>query len=795
MPRRFLGAILVILAAAGPTGGAEAVLPVGTAPAPVELPHFPNRLYAFVWRNWQVVEPRKMAEVLGTSVENVAALAESMGLPPATAVPREMASRGYITILRRNWHLLPYEQLLPLVDMSAEQLAYALREDDFLWIKLGLLKPKCEPLRYAAPDAAARRRAAEIKRWVEESFGAELAAPAEPRFDFIRQLSVPTRPAACPAGAESAPLRFIYSYFAVYGDPLLNPRLDPYPDGLLERLSDVGVNGVWLHVVLRSLAPGGKDLPEFGAGHQQRLANLRRLVNRAKRYGIGVYLYMNEPRAMPLGFFKNREQMAGVVEGDWRAMCTSDPAVRAWMADALAYVFRQVPDLAGVFTITASENLTNCASHYSRQNCPRCRNRSNAEIIGEVNATIAAGVHRGNPKAKVIAWDWGWQHFVDGPAKMVAAQPRDAWMMSVSEWDLPIAPGGVKTTIGEYALSAVGPGPRATRFWELSKAAGMKTVAKVQLNNSWELSAVPYLPVMDLVARHCHNLAKLGVDGMMLSWSLGGYPSPNLELASRFSRTPTPEVDEVLDAFARERFGPEGGPFARKAWTAMSRAFSEYPHNYCVLYTSPVQTGPSNLLYATPTGYQATMVGIPYDDLTYWRGPFPAETLIAQFEKMAAGWQGGLIDLHSAVALSPAGRRAANEAEWRLAQAAQLHLQSVANQARFVLLRDRLADARHPLAAADRRRQIDQLRRLVTSEMALARELFTLARLDSRIGFEASNHYFYLPLDLVEKIINCRWILQYSPVLGEQSPSAEASPDQGAMPGNARATPAAAAGL
>ena len=109
-----------------------------------------------------------MAEVLGTSVENVAALAESMGLPPAGAIPREMTSRGYITILRRNWHLLPYEQLLPLVDMSAEQLAYALREDDFLWAKLGLLKPKCEPLRYVArtrwPGAGRPRSSAGSRR-------------------------------------------------------------------------------------------------------------------------------------------------------------------------------------------------------------------------------------------------------------------------------------------------------------------------------------------------------------------------------------------------------------------------------------------------------------------------------------------------------------------------------------------------------------------------------------------------------------------------------------------------------
>ena len=55
------------------------------------------------------------------------------------------------------------------------------------------------------------------------------------------------------------------------------------------------------------------------------------------------------------------------------ALCTSHPAVRQWMSDALAHVFRQVPDLAGVYTITASENLTNCASHGDWRSCQRCK--------------------------------------------------------------------------------------------------------------------------------------------------------------------------------------------------------------------------------------------------------------------------------------------------------------------------------------------------------------------------------------------------------------------------------------
>jgi hypothetical protein len=748
-------------AGVAPVSGAEAGLPSGPARDPLAMPHFPNRVHAFVWRNWQVVEPQKIAEVLGTSAENVSAMARSLGLPPAAAMGPQMRTRGYISIIRRNWHLLPYEQLLTLVDMSPGQLAYALREDDFLWIKLGGLKPKCERLRYVAPDAEALRRAAEIKRWVEESFGGELAADGEPRFDFVRRLSEPCRPdpGRGPAAASRG-LRCIYSYFAVYGDPLLNPELDPYPDGLLERLAGAGVNGVWLHVVLRSLAPGGNDFPEFGADHEQRLENLRKLVKRARRYGIGVYLYINEPRAMPVQFFAARPQTAGVREADHQAMCTSHPAVRAWMAGALAHVFRAVPDLAGVFTITASENLTNCASHGGRTRCPWCKQRSDAEIIAEVNATIEAGVHRGNPHAKVIVWDWGWRGH--GPApEMISLQPRSSWLMSVSEWSLPIVRGGVSTAIGEYALSAVGPGPRAKLHWASARQAGLKTVAKVQLNNSWELSTVPYLPVMDLVAEHCHRLAALGVDGMMLSWTLGGYPSPNLEIAGRFERTPLPTVDEVLDAVAGERFGQEGGPFGRKAWTAMSRAFGEYPYDAAVLYLCPVQMGPANLLYPQATGYRSTMVGFPYDDLAGWRGPYPAETLAAQFEKVAAGWQRGLDQLQTAVERSPADRRGENDAEWRVARAACLHFQSVANQVRFVLARNSLAGAGHRLSAVDRTQRLELMRQAVRSDMALARELFTLSRLDSRIGFEASNQYCYLPLDLVEKVVNCQWILHH----------------------------------
>jgi hypothetical protein len=755
-----LGAIACVLAAGSALGAqAASALPAGSAPKALEFPHFPDGMHALVWRNWGVVEPAVLAQVLDTSAENVAEVAESMGLAPAPPIPREQQARLYVTVIRRNWHLLPYEQLLALLGMSADQLAYALREDDFLFAKLGSLKPACEALRYAPPSDAARQRAAQIKRIVEETFGDELRAPGEPRFAFVEALGRPG-PTPRPAGRGKPParLRFIYSYFALYGDPLANPQLDPYPDGLLERLSNLGINGVWMHTVLNTLAPSD-TFPEFGAGHAQRLANLRRLVERAKRYNIDIYLYVNEPRAMPGAFFRDRPAMKGAPEGGHFAMCTSSPEVRGWVSDALAHVFRSVPGLGGVFTITASENLTNCASHGGQGGCPRCRDRKPAEIIAEINTAIESGVHRGSPDAKVIVWDWGWG---DWAGDAIARLPKSAWFMSVSEWSKPITRGGVATTVGEYSLSAVGPGPRATAHWAMARKAGLKTVAKVQINNTWELSAVPYLPVLDLVAEHCSNLAGAGTDGLMLSWSLGGYPSPNLEVVRQFSQTPAPAKEAVLDGIALERFGADGAPHARRAWTAFSRAFTEFPFDVSVLYNAPMQYGPSNLLFARPSGYRATMVGFPYDDVDTWRGPYPAAVLADQFAKVADGWRDGLPHLRRAAESAPADRAADARAELRFAEAAHLHFRSAANQTRFVLARNALLAKDNPLRGEHRKARLAEVRQMLQDEIETARRLYVLAKHDSRIGYEASNHYYYLPIDLIEKVLNCRDILDRS---------------------------------
>ena len=79
----------------------------------------------------------------------------------------------------------------------------------------------------------------------------------------------------------------------------------------------------------------------------------------------------------------------------------------------------------------------------------------------------------------------------------------------------------------------------------------------------------------------------------------------------------------------------------------------------------------------------------------------------------------------------------------------------------FCAKRDILANDANPLSSDERYQLRLQIRQVLESEIGLAKELFMLTRDDSRIGFEPSCQYFYLPLDLVEKVINCRWLLDH----------------------------------
>lgn len=720
----------------------------GNKPA-IKFDYFPSRQHAFVWRNWSVVDKVRLAEVMATSVENIEGLAESMGLNCKQKIEPEWATtRGYITILRRNWHLLPYEQLTTLLDMEREELKYRLIEDDFLWEKLGSVKPQCEPLRYVEPDEAMSARVAQFREdvapLVKQAYSLE-----DERFGFMREFEKVKKSKSITAEEqhEGFELRMIFPYFADYGDPLLDEELTSYPEELFRRLSEVGVNGVWLHSVLRMMV-----LPEGGfPGDKralERIAGLQRLVDRAAKYGIKIYLYLNEPRAMHKEYFEGvaeREALAGPEFQGLRSFCTSKPEVLDWMSNSMENLFTEVKGLGGVFTITASENYTSCASRgQAHSHCPLCKDRPYADLIVDVNTAIEQGVHRGNPDAKVIVWDWGWPE--KECEEIISRLPKSCWFMAVSEWAKPIERGGVKSQVGEYSLSAVGPGPRALRNWELARKAGLKTVAKVQVNATWEMAAVPSVPVLDLVAQHAENLSSQDVNGVMLSWSLGGYPSENLKLFQSFRRGDT--ANDAVERLALSEYGEKAAPKVREAWRVCSAGFENFPFSMRMLYSGPQHWGPSNPMYTRPTGYPATfVVGIPYDDVHYWKTIYPLEVWFDLMDKSADGFGEGVRLLQEALKEVDGKHRKALELELGRMQAIYNHLKSGVEQGRFFDARNRYLEAK---TDAEREECKATMHRALEINKRLIAEHLKIVVRDSSIGYESSSQYFYLPADLVE---------------------------------------------
>jgi hypothetical protein len=149
------------------------------------------------------------------------------------------------------------------------------------------------------------------------------------------------------------------------------------------------------------------------------------------------------------------------------------------------------------------------------------------------------------------------------------------------------------------------------------------------------------------------------------------------------------------------------------------------------------------------------MVGFPYDDLKGWSGPYPTETLISQFEKVADMWEKGLKYLENAAELAEeeAFKTILLE-DLNLAKAAFLHFLSVGQQGRFIELRDMWNASQK----TDKVLQ-EEMVTILLKEKQTALDLLEVSSKDSRIGFEASNQYYYVPQDLLEKIINCEKLI------------------------------------
>ena len=696
----------------------------------VKLPinNFPTKWQTLIFRNYGYVSLDKLAATLHCDETVIKREAARMGLV-GVAYEEDWEEKGYITIIRNNWYLLPYSQLVILLGISEERLEYILQNDDFLSVKLGNFKPACEEIVYRPLTETELEETAFIADTVCRYRKKTQKKPLNFFEDFNRQSVL----------KDFSHTRIVHGYLSPCGDAFSVDSETYLPDALLAEYAFQGINGIWLHGLLSNLSFYPFD-ERLSIGYERRREQLKRLVARCQKYGIKIYLYLNEPRAFPEERLGKYAHLAGRREDGYVALCFSRKEVQEYLYNAVRSLFEDVRGLGGIITITMSENMTHC--HYRpKGNCPVCKNVSPQSLAASVNNVMAKALRDSGSDAELIANLWGWSPFMEWSTAQtlegVTLLDKDISVMCVSEYDLDIEKGGVKSRIIDYSIGNPGPSEITRKTLQEAKENGHNVYAKIQTNNSWECSAAPYLPLFDLTYHHIENLRAIGVEDYMLTWTLGGYPSPMLGMITEFC-----EIGEKfsLEKWYEKTFGANK-EVVHRAVGLFCEGFQEFPFSLDSLYYSPKTLGCANLWDIEAQENQSTMVCFAFDDYETWIKPYPIEIYLSQYEKLLKLWGQGCVEL-----------KKAEETELLkeikiCAETAYCHFKSDYLQTKFSYLK-----------RTDKKEEISIL---LSDEASNTERLLSLLYQDAKVGYETSNHYFYSERNLLEKLFNIQKLTNF----------------------------------
>ena len=137
-----------------------------------------------------------------------------------------------------------------------------------------------------------------------------------------------------------------------------------YTDAILSGIAKQGFNAIWLHGQLHHIIKN-KRFHEFAPNEHIHLKALRNLIARAAKYGIKVMIYMQPPRSVSVsdtGFWESHADLGGQVinsmgdDGNMfltKSLCTSHPAVLAYIRESFADLTGVLPELGGYIIISA----------------------------------------------------------------------------------------------------------------------------------------------------------------------------------------------------------------------------------------------------------------------------------------------------------------------------------------------------------------------------------------------------------------------------------------------------------
>jgi len=547
--------------------------------------------------------------------------------------------------------------------------------------------------------------------------------------------------------------------------------------GRLRAISESGFNGIWLHAKLRELVPG-RLFGTYVTKSSDRLQELANLCRRAKRYGLGVWLYLTEPLGLPAShrFWKNHREISGPrvkidTEEPVICLCPSTDMVQEYLTKGFAELFQKA-SLAGVILITASEHPSHCFSHVvanpsgwsdpdtswaTECSCPRCVSRGPAEVVASVISLIQKGIKSSSPKAKVVAWDWSWNLYTKPPYRNIVNKlSEETILMGDFERGGIVSRGGRGRTVEEYSLMYPGP---SSRFKDKAELVQNKRPlwAKLQINTTHELATVPNMPLVVSLYRKFKYLRKVKAAGYMATWNFAcSTDTLNVFAVNRLSGSDFNNNERSwLLYLARAYFGDgidaEG---VVNAWYAFQRSCRYYPlgGENCFLYY-----GPTNYALSHPLklNFGKQPFGPSWMKHEYGDRPensvrdYTLSEITLLLGKFTNSWSKAVVQYEKALSSSRGNLR--TKKELATAIVAGCSFRSTYNIYRWYLLRKRRNTSVLNTEEQD----------IVNDELSNVRIALPLVETDEQFGFhEEAQWRMYTPTRMKQKIRYLKQLLE-----------------------------------
>ena len=535
----------------------------------------------------------------------------------------------------------------------------------------------------------------------------------------------------------------------------LSDDIDYYPEEYLNRLMHDGSNAVWIYTRFSDLVPSSY-FEEYGKGYEERIKKLNRVIEKCRRYGIGVYIFAIEPIGLTGEMPQKYPEMCGIPTYAGMSFCVNIEKNKKHCFEAGQRLATLAPKLAGFISITYGERPTGCTSSPRFIECPRCGKKSHGEALADLVEALRAGFRAANPECEVISWTYG------ARARMMHS---DNWKKDISDY-VRCAPDdvmlmqnfddmGYEEQLGEirqaedYWLSFVGPSELFTHTAEQAKNYGKHIFAKMQVCCSHEIASVPYIPVPGLVYKKYEGAYKCKVDGILQCWYFGNYPSLMSKAAGELAFEDFKDENAFLLRLAGIYWGQSKAPAAVQAWKKFEAAYRNYPINIMFSYYGPAHDSVVWKLQLKPKNFplSRSWLGVdPVDGDRIGECLLNGHTLDEACElvtRMSQVWHDGADILCSLDA------QISDESEQKsVARAIDLLFDSARNILEFYRLRDLLGQR-----IGTPSNLLEQMRSIVKCEIENSLAMIPLCRGDGRLGYHSeAEGYKFFPEKLLDRV-------------------------------------------